>query len=238
MPVAIEFDSGKIAKKLEEIYDLSTFKEKIIFLLNSREIGETLTVGDVKTHFYKTRGFPVVLDEALFKKTIESLINEEKVVIVSGSDVYRKGKVIVVLRDDHIIAKPDEVEEEKSGVEIGGRTTIKMRAPTGFIVPTEKPYPTETPESLETFSESEVKTPQGLGEFNFEDFTIDESKPWSLQSHLESELDESRDVREIDVALKGKFKGKDMKNIINEMIEKHEDEIVSMKISAKVIKND
>ncbi|MDP2766562.1 MAG: hypothetical protein Q8O41_03800, partial [Candidatus Methanoperedens sp.] len=52
MPVAIEFDSGKIAKKLEEIYDLSTFKEKIIFLLNSREIGETLTVGDVKLHFY------------------------------------------------------------------------------------------------------------------------------------------------------------------------------------------
>lgn len=238
MPVAIEFDSGKIAKKLEEIYDLSTFKEKIIFLLNSREIGETLTVGDVKTHFYKTRGFPVVLDEALFKKAIESLNNEEKVVVVSGSDVYRKGKVIVVVRDDYIIAKPDEVEEEKSGVGVDERTTIKMRAPIGVTVPTEKPYPTETPESLETFTESEVKTSQGLGEFNFEDFTIDESKPWSLQSHLESELDESRDVREIDVALKGKFKGKDMKNIINEMIEKHEDEIVSMKISAKVIKND
>lgn len=237
MPVAIEFDSGKIAKKLEEIYDLSTFKEKIMFLLNKREIGETLTVGDVKTHFYKTRGFPVVLDEALFKKAIESLNNEEKVVVVSGSDVYRKGKVIVVLRDDYIIAKPDEVEEEKSGVGVDERTTIKMRAPIGVAVPTEKPYSTETPETLETLR-SEAKVPQGLEEFNFEDFTIEESKPWSLQSHLESELDESRDVREIDVALKGKFKGKDMKNIINEMIEKHEDEIISMKISAKVIKND
>lgn len=70
IPVNVDFDSGKISKKIEELFDLSTFREKILALLNARETGENLTVQDIRTHFYRTRGFPVVTDETLLKKLL------------------------------------------------------------------------------------------------------------------------------------------------------------------------
>lgn len=241
MPVSIDFDSGKISKKLEELFDLSTFKEKILFLLNKREPGESLTVRDIKLQFYRTRGFPIVTDENLFKKAVESLVNEEKVVAVSGSEVYRKGKALIVLRDEYVIAKPDEVSEEAGGVEAGPRTTLRLRTP---LETPEKPFPSvtgeETPATLKEKGQSAYGGPPSIGleQFNVEDFVIEESKPWSLQGRLDSELDESKEVKEISLTLRGNFKGRDMKNVINEIVEKHEDEIQSMKISAKVVKND
>jgi hypothetical protein len=236
MPISIDFDSGKIEKKLEETYDLTTYKEKILFLLNSRETGESLTVKDVKTQFYRTRGFPVVLDENLFKKAFDSLIDEEKIVLVSGADVFRKGRATVVLRDEYVVAKPEEIPEETKGVEAGERTTIRMRMPVdeAEITPT-------TGTEVETPMEGEVETSlgvRGLDLFNIEEFSIDESKPWSLQSRLDSELDESRDIREFAVTIKGGLKGKDVKDIVNEIIEKHEDDIHSMKLKAKVLRDD
>jgi len=244
MPINVDFDSGKISKKIEELFDLSMFKEKILLLLNAREIGESLTVQDIKTQFYRTRGFPVVTDENLFKnenllkKAIESLINDEKVVVVSGSEVYRKGKPVMFLRDEYVIVKPEEVAEESTGVDVGPRTDIRMRMPEG----TEEPYVEgeEPPVSLgDETAEPETTLTSGLGQFYFEDFVIEESTPWSLQSRLESELDEAKIIKEMSLTLtlKGKFDGKDMKNVVNEIIEKHEDEMHSMKVSAKVAKN-
>ena len=238
MPINVDFDSGKISKKIEELFDLSMFKEKILLLLNAREIGESLTVQDIKTQFYRTRGFPVVTDENLLKKAIESLINDEKVVVVSGSEVYRKGKPVMFLRDEYVIVKPEEVAEESTGVDVGPRTDIRMRMPEG----TEEPY-VEGEEPLVSLgdetAEPETTLTSGLGQFYFEDFVIEESTPWSLQSRLESELDEAKIIKEMSLTLtlKGKFDGKDMKNVVNEIIEKHEDEMHSMKVSAKVAKN-
>lgn len=237
MPVSVEFDSGKILKKLEELYNLSMFKEKILLLLDKRDEGENLTVGDVKTHFYRTRGFPVVIDENLLKKSIDSLINDEKIVVVSGSDVYRKGKIMPILRDEYMIARPKEFPEEPEGVEVGPRETIRMRVfPSAMD---EVAIPQSTEEHL-TFKEGKVSAsePQGLEEFIFEEFNIEESKPWTLQSRIESELDESNKVREMSLTLKGKLNGKDVKEIIDQIIEKYEDDIKSMKLNAKVIKND
>ncbi len=238
MPINVDFDSGKISKKIEELFDLSMFKEKVLLLLNAREIGESLTVQDIKTQFYRTRGFPVVTDENLFKKAIESLINDEKVVVVSGSEVYRKGKPVMFLRDEYVIVKPEEVAEESTGVDVGPRTDIRMRMPEG----TEEPYVEgeEPPVSLgDETAEPETTLTGGLGQFYLEDFVIEESTPWSLQSRLESELDEAKMIKEMSLTLtlKGKFDGKDMKNVVNEIILKHEDEMHSMKVSAKVAKN-
>lgn len=239
MPINVDFDSGKISKKIEELFDLSMFKEKVLVLLNAREAGESLTVRDIKTQFYRTRGFPVVTDENLLKKAIEGLINDEKVVVVSGSEVYRKGKPVMFLRDEYVIVKPEEVAEESAGVDVGPRTDIRMRMPEG----TEEPYVEgeEPPVSLgDETAEPETTLTGGLGQFYFEDFVIEESTPWSLQSRLESELDEAKMIKEMSLTLtlKGKFDGKDMKNVVNEIIEKHEDEVHSMKVSAKVVKND
>lgn len=241
MPVSIDFDSGKISKKLEELFDLSTFKEKILFLLNKKEPGESLTVRDIKLQFYRTRGFPIVTDENLFKKAVESLVNEEKVVVVSGSEVYRKGKAMMVLRDEYVLAKPDEIPEETGGVEVGPRTTLRLRTPSDTP---EEPFPVVTGEETHAILEEKGPTSYGtspsggLEQFNVEDLVIEESKPWSLQCRLDSELDETKEVKEISLTLKGNFKGKDMKDVVNEIVEKHEDEIQSMKVSAKVVKND
>ena len=240
MPIGVDFDSGKISKKIEELFDLSMFKEKILFLLNARESGETLTVRDIKTQFYRTRGFPVVTDENLLKKAVDSLINDENMVVVSGSEIYRKGKAMMFLRDEYVIAKLDEVTEESAGVDVGPRTGIRMRTPLGT---TDEPIPIDESEEIQvTLGEGDGDVGSTLSgsleQFNFEDFVIEESSPWSLQSRLESELDESRVIKEISLTLKGNLNGKDMKDVVNEIIEKHEDDIQSMKVSAKVIKDD
>lgn len=145
---------------------------------------------------------------------------------------------MVFLRDEYVIAKPDEVAEESAGVDVGHRTGIRMR----HLPDTpDETLPTDTgEETLVTLREGEVESGStltgGLEQFDVEEFVIEESKPWSLQSRLESELDESRVIREITFTLKGKFNGRDMKNVVNELIEKHEDEMQSMKLSARVVR--
>ena len=52
----------------------------------------------------------------------------------------------------------------------------------------------------------------------------------------ENPQSESRDIREISLTMKGKFNGKEMKDVVNKVIERHEDEIRSMKLNAKVLK--
>jgi len=229
MPVSVDFDSGKIQKKLEEEFDISSFKEKILFLVDKREEGETLSVGEIRNQFYRTRSFPVIIDEDIFRKTLNALINDGKIVVVSGSDVFRKGRILAFLRDDYVVMKPEEVPEEAGGVEVGERVGIRMR------VPREETLPEE--EKKEALREDEVETtpPEG-GEIEYETFKIEESSPWSLQGLLGSTLDESVDVDEVSVTMKGRLKGKDVKGIVDNILEEHEDNLRTMKLDSKVRK--
>ena len=135
MPISVDFDSGKIQKKLEEEFDISSFKEKILFLVGNREEGETLSVGEIRNQFYRTRSFPVVIDDDYFRKSLSTLITDAKIVIVSSSDVFRKGRILPFLRDDYVVMKPEEVPEEVGGVEVGERVGIRMRVPGEETVP-------------------------------------------------------------------------------------------------------
>lgn len=229
MPVSVDFDSGKIQKKLEEEFDISSFKEKILFLVDKREEGESLSVGEIRNQFYRTRSFPVVIDEDIFRKTLNAMINDGKVVVVSSSDVFRKGRILPFLRDDYVVMKPEEVPEEAGGVEVGERVGIRMR------VPGEETLPEE--EKKEALREDEVETtpPEG-GEIEYETFKIEESSPWSLQGLLGSTLDESVDVDEVSVTMKGRLKGKDVKGIVDNILEEHEDNLRTMKLESKVRK--
>ncbi|NMX21982.1 hypothetical protein C5S30_06035 [ANME-1 cluster archaeon GoMg4] len=229
MPVSVDFDSGKIQKKLEEEFDISSFKEKILFLVDKREEGETLSVGEIRNQFYRTRSFPVVIDEDIFRKTLNALINDAKIVVVSGSDVFRKGRVLPFLRDDYVVMKPEEVPEEAGGVEVGERVGIRMR------VPGEETLAEE--EKKEALREDEVVTPPSEGgEIEYETFKIEESTPWSLQGRLGNTLDESVDVGEVSVTMKGRLKGKDVKGIVDNILEEHEDNLRTMKLDSKVRK--
>ncbi len=232
MPVNVDFDSGKIQKKLEEEFDISPFKEKILFLVDKREEGESLSVGEIRNQFYRTRSFPVVIDEDIFRKTLNTLINDGKIVIVSGSDVIRKGRILAFLRDDYVVMKPEEIPAETGGVEVGKRESIRMRVPGKETVP-------EAEEKKEALREDEVETtpPEG-GEIEYETFKIEESSPWSLQGLLGSTLDESVDVDEVSVTMKGRLKGKDVKGIVDNILEEHEDNLRTMKLESKVRKRD
>ena len=230
MPVNVDFDSGKIQKKLEEEFDISSFKEKILFLVDNRAEGETLSVGEIRNQFYRTRSFPVVIDEDIFRKTLNTLIIDAKIVVVSSSDVFRKGKVLPFLRDDYVVMKPEEVPEEVGGVEVGEREGIRMRVLGEETVP-------EEGEKKEALREGEVVTPPSEGgEIEYENFKIEESTPWSLQGRLGSTLDESVDVDEVSVTMKGRLKGKDVKGIVDKILEEHEDNLRTMKLESKVRK--
>jgi hypothetical protein len=230
MPISVDFDSGKIQKKLEEEFDISSFKEKILFLVGNREEGETLSVGEIRNQFYRTRSFPVVIDDDYFRKSLSTLITDAKIVIVSSSDVFRKGRILPFLRDDYVVMKPEEVPEEVGGVEVGERVGIRMRVPGEETVP-------EDEEKKEALREDEVETtpPEG-GEIEYETFKIEESSPWSLQGLLGSTLDESVDVDEVSVTMKGRLKGKDVKGIVDKILEEHEDNLRTMKLESKVRK--
>ena len=230
MPVSIDFDSGKIQKKLEEEFDISSFKEKILFLVDKREEGELLSVGEIRNQFYRTRSFPVVIDEDYFRKTLNALINDAKIVVVSSSDVFRKGRILAFLRDDYVVMKPGEIPEETGGVEVGERVGIRMQVPGEEILPEEE-------EKKEALREGEVVTPPSEGgEIEYETFKIEESTPWSLQGLLGSTLDESVDVDEVSVTMKGRLKGKDVKGIVDNILEEHEDNLRTMKLDSKVRK--
>jgi|GEM_PF-5000390 len=230
MPLSVDFDSGKIQKKLEEEFDISSFKEKILFLVDNREEGETLSVGETRNQFYRTRSFPVVIDEDYFRKTLNALINDGKVVVVSSSDVFRKGRILPFLRDDYVVMKPEEVPEETGGVEVGERVSIRMQVPGEETLPEEE-------EKKEALREGEVVTPPSEGgEIEYETFKIEESTPWSLQGLLGSTLDESVDVDEVSVTMKGRLKGKDVKGIVDNILEEHEDNLRTMKLDSKVRK--
>ncbi len=232
MPVNVDFDSGKIQKKLEEEFDISSFKEKILFLVDKREEGESLSVGEIRNQFYRTRSFSVVIDEDIFRKTLNALINDAKIVIVSGSDVIRKGRILAFLRDDYVVMKPEEIPAETGGVEVGKRESIRMRVPGEETVP-------EAEEEKEALREDEVETtPLEGGEIEYETFKIEESSPWSLQGLLGSTLDESVDVDEVSVTMKGRLKGKDVKGIVDNILEEHEDKLRTMKLESKVRKRD
>lgn len=231
MPVSVDFDSGKIQKKLEEEFDISSFKEKILFLVDNREEGELLSVGEIRNQFYRTRSFPVVIDDDYFRKSLSTLMNDAKIVVVSGSDVFRKGRVLPFLRDEYVVMKPEEVPEEVGGVEVGERVGIRMRVPWEETLPEEE-------EKKEALREGEVVTPPSEGgEIEYETFKIEESSPCSLQGLLGSTLDESVDVGEVSVTMKGKrLKGKDVKDIVDGIIEEHEDNLGTMKLESKVRK--
>ena len=230
MPVSVDFDSGKIQKKLEEEFDISSFKEKILFLVDNREEGELLSVGEIRNQFYRTRSFPVVIDDDYFRKSLSTLMNDAKIVVVSGSDVFRKGRVLPFLRDEYVVMKPEEVPEEVGGVEVGERVGIRMRVPWEETLPEEE-------EKKEALREGEVVTPPSEGgEIEYETFKIEESSPCSLQGLLGSTLDESVDVGEVSVTMKGRLKGKDVKDIVDGIIEEHEDNLGTMKLESKVRK--
>lgn len=230
MPISVDFDSGKIQKKLEEEFDISSFKEKILFLVDNREEGETLSVGEIRNQFYRTRSFPVVMDDDYFRRTLNPLLNDGKVVVVSSSDVFRKGRVLPFLRDDYVVMKPEEVPEETGGVEVGERVSIRMQVPGEETLPEEE-------EKKEALREGEVVTPPSEGgEIEYETFKIEESTPWSLQGLLGSTLDESVDVDEVSVTMKGRLKGKDVKGIVDNILEEHEDNLRTMKLESKVRK--
>ena len=230
MPVNVDFDSGKIQKKLEEEFDISSFKEKILFLVSKREEGESLSVVEIRNQFYRTRGFPVVINEDYFRKALNTLINDGKIVIVSGSDVIRKGRILAFLRDDYVVMKPEEIPAETGGVEVGKREGIRMRVPGEETLPEEE-------EKKEALREGEVVTPPSEGgEIEYETFKIEESTPWSLQGLLGSTLDESVDVDEVSVTMKGRLKGKDVKGIVDNILEEHEDNLRTMKLDSKVRK--
>lgn len=230
MPISVDFDSGKIQKKLEEEFDISSFKEKILFLVDNREEGETLSVGEIRNQFYRTRSFPVVLDDDYFRRTLNPLLNDGKVVVVSSSDVFRKGRILAFLRDDYVVMKPEEVPEETGGVEVGERVSIRMQVPGEETLPEEE-------EKKEALREGEVVTPPSEGgEIEYETFKIEESTPWSLQGLLGSTLDESVDVDEVSVTMKGRLKGKDVKGIVDNILEEHEDNLRTMKLDSKVRK--
>lgn len=235
MPITIDFDSGKIQKKMEDEFDISSFKEKILFLVNAREEGEQLTIREIRNQFYITRGFPIVIDDDYFRKSLNALIDDTKIVIVSSSDIFRKGKTLPFLRDDYVVMKPEEVTEEPGGILIGKREGIRIRIPTGEI-PSKEGYPSE--EEREALREGipEGISKEGEREIEYETFQIEESTPWSLQGRLGSTLDESVDVDEISVTMKGRLKGKDVKDIVDRVIEDHEDNLKSMKLETKVRK--
>ena len=230
MPVSVDFDSGKIQKKLEEEFDISSFKEKVLFLVGNRAEGETLSVGEIRNQFYRTRSFPVVLDDDYFRKTLNTLINDAKIVVVSSSDVFRKGKVLPFLRDDYVVMKPEEIPEETGGVDVGERVGIRMR------VPGEEALPEENEEKEALREDGVVTPPSEGGEIEYETFKIEESSPWSLQGLLGSTLDESVDVDEVSVTMKGRLKGKDVKGIVDNILEEHEDNLRTMKLDSKVRK--
>jgi hypothetical protein len=230
MPISVDFDSGKIQKKLEEEFDISSFKEKILFLVDNREEGETLSVGEIRNQFYRTRSFPVVMDDDYFRRTLNPLLNDGKVVVVSSSDVFRKGRILAFLRDDYVVMKPEEVPEETGGVEVGERVSIRMQVPGEETLPEEE-------EKKEALREGKVVTPPSEGgEIEYETFKIEESTPWSLQGLLGSTLDESVDVDEVSVTMKGRLKGKDVKGIVDNILEEHEDNLRTMKLDSKVRK--
>jgi hypothetical protein len=236
MPVSVDFDSGKIQKKLEEEFDISSFKEKILFLVSKREEGETLSVGEIRNQFYRTRSFPVVINEDYFRKTLNSLINDGKIVVVSSSEVFRKGRILPFFRDDYVVMKPEEVSVEEEGVEVGERVGIRMRVPVGGGA-AEEGYPTEEEKGvLGEGATEELPTGENEGEIEYETFKIEESTPWSLQGLLGSTLDESVDVGEVSVTMKGRLKGKDVKGIVDNILEEHEDNLRTMKLESKVRK--
>ncbi len=174
----------------------------------------------------------MVIDEDIFRKPLNALINDGKIVIVSGSDVIRKGRILAFLRDDYVVMKPEEIPAETGGVEVGKRESIRMRVPGEETVP-------EAEEEKEALREDEVETtPLEGGEIEYETFKIEESSPWSLQGLLGSTLDESVDVDEVSVTMKGRLKGKDVKGIVDNILEEHEDKLRTMKLESKVRKRD
>ena len=182
-PIEIDLSYDDVTKKIKDSYGGEVIEDEIISLISEqKETG--ITVGDIKTKFFKQIGYPIILENRSLIDSLMNLCQNRKIIMERGKTIYTAENLPLDINDDFVIFIADTYTKPPEP---------KVKKPEIYVIPTDRdtiasPTTVEPAEEIRTVS---IETGPHATSFN-------------LQNDVEGKLLQDDVIKSISVVISGK----------------------------------